>query len=146
MSLCIAWTNVLGPMRWSWFYSYFFNFILFLRLFCGTFVVRITSRWYFSIIDLLIQVCNRWGTLNGYVYSLFTYVSVFTISKANKKLTWKPAALRRLTMVSSSWTLMGQYYKLLSVATTIRISNKLPIITQQVVAIFMTSLVTIATV
>ena len=41
---------------------------------------------------------------------------------------------------------MGQYYKSLSVAATIVISNKCPIITEEVVAIFMTSLVTIATV
>ena len=40
---------------------------------------------------------------------------------------------------------MGQYYKSLSVAATIMISNKFPIIAKQVVVIFMTSLVTIAT-
>ena len=40
---------------------------------------------------------------------------------------------------------MGQYYKSLSVAATIMISHKCPIIAEQVVAIFMTSLVTIAT-
>ena len=41
---------------------------------------------------------------------------------------------------------MGQYYKSLSVAATIMISNKFPIIAEQVAVIFMTSLVTIATV
>ena len=53
-------------------------------------------------------------------------------------------------MVSSTFqlfkTLMGQYYKSLSVAATVMITNKCPIITKQVVAISMTSLVTIATV
>ena len=54
--------------------------------------------------------------------------------------------LRRLAMVSSSGILMGQYYKPLSVAATIMMLNEFPIIAEQVVAIFMTSLVTIATV
>ena len=35
---------------------------------------------------------------------------------------------------------MGQYYKSLSVAAAVMISNKCPIITKQVVVIFMTSL------
>ena len=39
---------------------------------------------------------------------------------------------------------MAQYYKFLSVAATIMISNKCQIIAEQVVAIFMTSLVTTA--
>ena len=43
-------------------------------------------------------------------------------------------------------TLMSQYYKSLSVAATIMISNKFPIIAEQVVVIFMATLVTIATV
>ena len=41
---------------------------------------------------------------------------------------------------------MGQYYKCLSIAATIMISNKFPIIAEQVAIIFVTSLVTIATV
>ena len=40
---------------------------------------------------------------------------------------------------------MGQYYKSLSVAATIMIPNKSPILGEQIVVIFMTSFVTIAT-
>ncbi len=68
---------------------------------------------------------------------------------AVKKIGKKWPNLRRLTMVSwalsSSSTLMGLYYESLSVATTIMISSKCPIIVKQVVVIFMTSHVTIAT-
>ena len=52
--------------------------------------------------------------------------------------------LQRSPALLSSYTLMGQYYKSLSVAATIMISNKCPILAEQVVVIFMTSLVTIA--
>ena len=41
---------------------------------------------------------------------------------------------------------MGQYYKSLSVAASIMISTRCPIIAEQVAVIFMTSLATIATV
>ncbi len=56
--------------------------------------------------------------------------------------------LRRLTTVpalSSFCTLIGQYFKSLTVAVIIMISNKCPIIAEQVVVIFMTSMVTTAT-
>ena len=46
-------------------------------------------------------------------------------------------------MVSSNFKLLYQYYQYLSVAATIMIPNKSPIIAEQIVDIFMTSLVTI---
>ncbi len=47
--------------------------------------------------------------------------------------------------ISSSFISTGQFYKYFTVAAQIIISNKCPIIAEQVVVIFMTSLVTIAT-